>query len=162
MNSPIDPVRQMLRHTVATLAYRGGKAVRNAPPKFADFRCGDHSRTPVQILAHIGDLLDWGLSLVAGHQEWHNSTPLPGDKEVDRFFAALKKFDDYLAGSETIHESPERLFQGPIADALTHVGQIAMLRRLAGGPVRGENYHVADIAAGRVGPGQAAPKREFD
>jgi hypothetical protein len=162
MHSASDPVRQMLRHTVATLAYRGGKAVRSVPPGFADFRCGDSSRTPVQILAHIGDLLDWGLSLVAGHQEWHNSTPLPWEREVDRFFAALKKLDDYLAGAETIHESPEKLFQGPIADALTHVGQIAMLRRLAGGPVRGENYHVADIAAGRVGPGQAPPKREFD
>jgi hypothetical protein len=147
---------------VATLAYRGGKAVRNAPSGFADFRCGDSSRTPGQILAHIGDLLDWALSLAAGKQKWHASTPLSWEKEVDRFFAALKKFDDYLAGKEAIHEPPEKLFQGPIADALTHVGQIAMLRRLAGGPVRGENYHVADIAAGRVGREQAPPKREFD
>jgi hypothetical protein len=161
MNSS-DPAVQMLRHALATLAYRGGKAVRNAPAGFADFRCGDSSRTPVQILAHIGDLFDWGLSLASGKQKWHNSTPLPWDKEVDRLFFSLKRFDDYLAGQEEIHESAEKLFQGPIADALTHVGQIAMLRRLAGGPVRGENYHVAEISAGRVGPEQAAPKREFD
>jgi hypothetical protein len=162
MNSISDPARQMLRHTVATLAYRGGKAVRNAPPGFADFRCGDSSRTPAQILAHIGDLLDWGLSLAAGKQKWHDSTPLPWEQEMERFFAALKKFDDYLADSETMHESVEKLFQGPVADALTHVGQIAMLRRLAGAPVRGENYHKADIAAGRVGREQATPRKEFD
>jgi hypothetical protein len=162
MNNTPDPARQLLRHTVATLAYRGGKVVRNAPANFADFRCGDSSRTPVQILAHIGDLLDWALSLAVGTQAWHNSTPLPWDQEVERFFAALKGFDDYLAGAETVHESPEKLFQGPVADALTHVGQIAMLRRMAGAPVRGENYHRADIAAGRVGREQAAPKREFE
>lgn len=87
---------------------------------------------------------------------------LPWDKEVERFFAALKGFDDYLASEEPLHVPAEKLFQGPIADALSHVGQIAMLRRIAGGPIRGENYYVADVATGRVGPEQAAPKKEFD
>ena len=89
-------------------------------------------RTPGQILAHIGDLMDWALSMAIGKQEWNNSQPLPWEKEVERFFAALKKFDDYLASNEPMHAPLEKLFQGPVADALTHVGQIAILRRMAG------------------------------
>jgi len=157
-----DPGREMLRHTLATLAYRGGKAVRHAPATFADFQAGKGTRTPGQILAHIGDLMDWALSIAKGQQKWQNSEPLPWNLEVERFFAALKAFDDFLASSQPLGAPAERLFQGPIADALNHVGQINMLRRQAGAPVRGENYFVADIAAGRVGPDQAAPKREFD
>lgn len=154
--------RTLLRHTVATLAYRGGKAVRNAPTSFADYRCAESSRTPGQILAHIGDLLDWGLSIAEGRQQWNTSSPLPWEKEIDRFFAALKKFDDYLGSEAPLHVSPEKLFQGPVADALTHVGQIAMLRRMAGLPIKGESYFVADITAGRVGQDQPAPRKEFD
>jgi hypothetical protein len=163
MNTPSssDSSRELLRHTVATLAYRGGKAVRNAPAGFAAFAAGETSRTPGQILAHIGDLLDWGLSIVRGKQEWHDSATQSWDKEVDRFFAALKRFDDYLASAEPLQVSAEKLFQGPIADALTHVGQIAMLRRMAGGAIKGENYFVAEVTAGRVGPEQAAAKKEF-
>jgi hypothetical protein len=162
MNLAIDAKREMLRHTVATLAYRGGKAVRHAPENFAAFRIGENTRTPEKILAHIGDLLDWALSLAIGKQAWHNSTPLPWDQEVERFFSALKKFDDYLASGAPLESSAEKLFQGPIADALTHVGQIAMLRRLAGAPVRAENYFEADIMAGRVGAEQSAARVEFD
>ena len=157
-----DPKRELLRHTLATLAYRGGKAVRGAPPEFAAYRAAETSRTAGQILAHIGDLLDWALSVAKGKEEWHNATPLPWDQEVQRFFAALERFDAYLAADDPLHESTEKLFQGPIADALTHVGQIAMLRRLAGSAMRGENYHRAEIAAGRVGPDQTPPRREFD
>jgi len=154
--------RSLLRHTVATLAYRGGKAVRNAPATFADYHCGETSRTPGQILAHIGDLMDWGLSMAEGRQAWNNSSPLPWEQEVDRFFATVKKFDDYLASGSPLHAPEEKLFQGPVADALTHVGQIAMLRRLAGVPMRGENYYVAEIVTGRTGREQAAPRKEFD
>jgi hypothetical protein len=157
-----DPKRELLRHAVATLAYRGGKAVRNAPPGFADFRGCPSGRSAGQILAHLGDLLDWGLSIAQGKQSWKDSDPLSWEKGSVRFFAALKSFDDYLASAEPLHAPAEKLFQGPIADSLTHVGQIAMLRRMAGGPVKGESYFAADIAAGRVGPEQAAPKREFD
>jgi hypothetical protein len=151
--------RDLLRHTVATLAYRGGKAVRNAPAEFADFQGA--GRSPRQILAHIGDLLDWSLSMAKGKQKFVESQPLGWDKEVSRFFSALKRFDDYLASSEPVHAPLGKLFQGPIADAFTHVGQIAMLRRLAGARISGENYFVADITVGRVGPEQAAPKKEF-
>ncbi len=159
---PSDPKRELFRHTLATLAYRGGKALRGAPPEFAAFRADEKGRTPVQILAHMGDLLDWSLSVAEGKEEWHNSAPLAWDREVQRFFAALERFDAYLASDATLHESAEKLFQGPIADALTHVGQIAMLRRMAGCAMRGENYHRAEVTLGRVGPDQAPPRREFD
>jgi hypothetical protein len=160
MNS--NDKRELLRHTVATLAYRGGKAINNAPPDFKDFRVGDGSRTPGEILAHIGDLLDWALSIAAGKQTWHNSTPLPWDDECARFFAALEAFDSYLASDNPLDASPENLFQAPVADALTHVGQIAMLRRLAGAAIKGENYFKAEIEAGRVGADQSSRRIEFD
>jgi len=158
----IEPARQLLRHTVATLAYRGGKTLRGTPEGFPGFRASETTRTPGQILAHIGDLLDWGLSISQGKQEWRNSQPQSWDQDTQRFFAALAAFDAYLASDESLGAPPEKLFQGPIADALTHVGQIAILRRMASAPVRAENYFRAEIVAGRVGPDQAAPKREFD
>ena len=152
----------MLRHCLATLVYRAAKTLRDAPPQYASFRCAPDARTPSEILAHIGDLLDWALSMCEGKQVWHDSTPLEWDREVERFFAAAQRLDDRLASAAEFRVSPEQFFQGPIADALTHVGQLAMLRRLGGWPVRGENYFVAAIAIGRVGPDQAAPRREFD
>lgn len=156
-----DAGRQMLRHTVATLAYRGAKTLRGAPGGFSEFRSGETSRAAGQILAHLGDLLDWGLSIAKGKQEWHDSPPLPWEQGSERFFAALAEFDQYLASDEPLHARAEKLFQGPVADALTHVGQIAMLRRLAGAAVKAENYFRAEIAAGRVGPEQTPPSREF-
>ena len=154
--------REMLRHTVATLAYRGGKAVRDAPASFAAFKASKTTRTPAEILAHIGDLLDWALSIAKGEETWHNSKPKSWKQEIKRFHAALKRFDNYLAGKQKLGGTCERLFQGPIADALSHVGQIAMLRRLSGAPIKGENYSRAEIAAGRVGSRQPKPRREFD
>jgi hypothetical protein len=162
MSTASDPARQLLRHTVATVAYRGGKAVRGAPPSFATFTPGEGPRTPARILSHVGDLFDWALAMASGNQVWHDSAPLEWDAGVARFFASLKKFDEYLASSEPLHASPDGLFQGPIADALTHIGQLAILRRLAGCQIKGENYFKAEIAAGRVGPDQVSPRREFD
>lgn len=158
----VDRKRQLLRHTLATLAYRGAKAVRGAPPDFATFEVGPTSRTPAQILAHVGDLLDWALWLARDEHVWNDSEPLPWEQEVERFFTALDRFDAYLASDSPIGWAIERIFQGPIADALTHVGQLTMLRRLAGSPVRGENYARAEIVAGRVGRDQSSPRREFD
>lgn len=156
-----DWARQLLRHTLATLAYRAAKTLRDAPESFAGFSSGPKGRTPAQILAHMGDLFDWALSICKGTQTWHDSTPLPWSKEVDRFFAAIRKFDDYLASDAPLGYPLEKLFQGPIADALTHTGQINMLRRMAGCPIKGENYFRAEIVAGRVGSEQARPQREF-
>jgi len=153
--------REMLRHTVATLAYRGAKAVRGASDSFALFGEPETKRTPAKILAHIGDLLDWGLSIAKGAEAWNESEPLPWNQEVERFHRALESFDNYLASDAELSATCERLFQGPIADALTHVGQIAMLRRMAEEPIKGENYSRAKIETGRVGAEQEAPKREF-
>ena len=161
MNNP-DSKREMLRHTVATLAYRGAKAVLGATDSFATFKASETTRTPAQILAHIGDLFDWALSIAKGEEAWHNSEPLAWDKEIERFHASLKSFDDYLGSDKELDASCERLFQGPVADALTHVGQIAMLRRIAGEPMKGENYSRAKIEAGHVGANQEASKHEFD
>jgi len=161
MTDPDNSARQLFRHILATLAYRCGKTLRDAPEGFADFQAGAGTRTPLQILAHIGDLLDWGLSMANGEREWNDSKPRPWDEEVNRFFAALKKFDDFLASAAPLQAPVENLFQGPIADAFTHSGQIGILRRMAGAPVKGENYFKADIQTGRVGPDQAAPRREF-
>ena len=157
-----DAKTDLLRHTLATLAYRGGKALRGAPSAFAEFRASETTRTPAQILAHIGDLLDWALSLAEGKETWHNSPPLTWEQGTARFFAALEAFDQRLSSDVPPACPVEGLFQGPIADSLTHVGQIAMLRRMAGCPVRGENYFKAEIAAGRVGPEQAKPGFEFE
>ncbi len=160
--SNADQKREMLRHTVATLAYRGAKAVRGAPESFASFKASETTRTPAEILAHVGDLLDWALSIASGKETWHNSESLEWNREVDRFHRALQAFDDYLASDSNLEASCERLFQGPIADALTHVGQLTMLRRIAGEPIKGENYSRAKIEAGKVGAEQETPKREFD
>jgi len=161
MSDP-NPKREMLRHTLATLAYRGAKAVRGAPESFASFKASETTRTPAEILAHIGDLLDWALSIAEGKETWHNSKPLSWPAEIDRFHKALQSFDNHLASDADVEASCERLFQGPIADALTHVGQLTMLRRIAGEPIKGENYSRAKIESGRVGADQQTPKREFD
>lgn len=152
----------LLRHALATLAYRGGKAVRNAPPEFAAYRPSATSRSPIEILAHVNDLLDWMDGFLTGVHKWQASVPAAWTDEVTRFHGALARVDQRLANPLPADVSLERLFQGPVADALTHVGQLTLLRRMAGAPVRGENYYVADIEAGRVGPDQSPARREFD
>src|SRR5579872_2031969 len=132
-----DPTRDLLRHIVATTAYRGAKALRGAPDSFADFKASPSTRTPAQILAHVGDLFDWALTIAQGKQAWRDSAPLPWAQENERFFKALAAFDAYLASREPLAAPVEKMFQGGLADALTHIGQIAMLRRMAGCPMRG-------------------------
>jgi hypothetical protein len=155
----MDSKRELLRHIVASLAYRAARAVNGAPGSFASYETG--GRKPVEILAHMGDLFDWALSSVKGSEHWHTSKPLAWDAEVLRFFTALKVFDDYLASNEPLHASIDRLFQGPIADALTHVGQLSMLRRIAGSPTKGENFYVAKVAVGQVSAEQPPPVSPF-
>lgn len=158
-----DTARQLLRHAVATLAYRGGKAIRGVTPEVAAFKAGPTTRTPAEILAHVCDLLDWALWLAKGEHKWRDSQPQADwEQDAARFYAGLAAFDACLASDEPLGRPAEMLFQGPIADALTHVGQIALLRRLAGAPVRAENYAKAEIVTGRVGGEQAAPRREFE
>lgn len=155
----MNSVRELLRHTLATLAYRAARALEDSPDSFAGF--DGAGRTPAQILAHMGDLFDWALSMAEGQQRWQDSKPLGWTEEKRRFFAALGAFDAYLTSGERIHAPLERLFQGPVADALTHVGQLAMMRRLAACPIRGENYYVAEIATGQVSAELPAPVKPF-
>ena len=154
--------RRLLRHTLATVAYRGAKVVRDAPHTFGSFAIGKPPKPPMEILAHVADLLEWATHLARGDDVWRDSLPVSWDHEVERFFTSLRHLDDYLATDAPLGSPAERIFQGPIADALTHVGQITMLRRMFGAPVRGENYLKADIVAGRVGPEQSLPGREFE
>ncbi len=161
MTPTSDPLRTMLRRIIASLAYRAAKTVRDVPATFATYRLDAKSRTSTELLAHMGDLFDWSLSMVRGQNIWHESTPLEWEHEVDRFYESLKKFDEYIASDAAIACSLDRLFQGPIADAFTHVGQLAMMRRLSGAPIIGENYFKADIVIGRVGVEQSKPRRIF-
>lgn len=162
MTDQTDTARDLLRHALATLAYRGGKAVRGAPPAFADFRAAPDARTPLEILTHVGDLFEWMEHLIGGEHVWKDSPTTSWTGEIERFHRLLGRLDALLASDAPLGASAGRLFQGPVADALTHIGQIAMLRRLARAPIRGENYFKAGIETGRTGPEQAAPRREFD
>jgi len=135
---------------VATVAYRGGLGCVDAPESFASFRATSTTRTPGEILAHIGDLLEGSLHVVKGEMVYLTSTPLPWKEEVTRFFAAVKAFDVYLASDAPLAYPVEKLVQGPIGDALTHVGQIVMLRRMSGNPIRSVAYFTAEIVAGEV------------
>jgi hypothetical protein len=154
-----DPARELLRHTLAALAYRAARALEGAPVHFAGF--AGAGRMPVQILAHMGDLFDWAFTISLGDEQWHTTLPHPWAEEKARFFSALKAFDDLLASDVPIKAPIDRLMQGPVADALTHVGQLAMLRRLSGSPTTGEDFFIADVATGRVGADQAAAVRPF-
>ena len=154
--------RDILRHMLATLAYRGGKAIRGAPAGFGTFRAEGAMNTPVSLLAHVGDLIQWCHRWSGGDESYKVSEPLEWDLEVRRFHESLDSFDQYLASGGALNVKLELMFQAPIADAFTHIGQISLLRRMAGDPVAGEAYRVAEIVAGRLGPEQAKPGREFE
>ena len=162
MDKRTDPEVGFLRHALATLAYRAEKALRGAPGIFPSLRIAPGTRSPAEILAHMGDLMDWALWLAKGKHVWRDSAPQEWDADVDRFFAALQALDLFLASGVPPGAPPGRLFQGPVADALTHVGQIAIMRRVAGSPVKGENYFRAEIAPGRAGADQSGRRVEFD
>ena len=150
------------RHALATLAYRASKAVRGAPDGFTGFRIGPTSRTPGEILAHMGDLMDWALTMAQGRTLWRDAGVQEWAADVDRFFAGVTALDAHLATVPTDLPVLLELLQGPIADALTHTGQLTMLRRLAESPIRGESYARALIAVGQTGLAQPVPQREFD
>jgi len=153
---------EMFRHTVATLAYRASKTMRGAPATFAAFRPGPTSNTPHEIVAHMGDLFDWALTLLRGEPKWNVASTSDWGEDCARFFAALKIFDDKLASGEPIKGDLKKIFQGPVADALTHTGQLAMLRRLHGAPMKGENYSKAEIVIGRVSADQKPPDARYE
>ena len=155
----MDEKRELLRHLLASLAYRAARALEGAPDHFAGF--AGAGRMPVQILAHMGDLLDWTLTAAVGKEQWHASQPSVWKEETQRFFQSLGALDAFLASGGPMQAPIERLIQGPVTDAFTHVGQLAMLRRLSGSPTRGENFFVAEIAPGQVGADQPVPVQPF-
>jgi hypothetical protein len=157
-----DPARALLRHILATLAYRAAKVLRDVPPGFAEFSGAASNRKPVQILAHMADLMGWAVRMVEGEYLWRPEGTRDWNTERNRFFDGLAALDRFLASTAPIGHSPEMLIQGPLADALTHVGQLALIRAAAGAPVRPESYARAEIVIGRVGLEQAPPGREFD
>ena len=158
-----DPACWMARHALATLAYRSSKAIRNAPADFGIFRIGATTRTPDEIVAHMGDLMEWAVTMAQDRTQWRDTPVLAWAGNVDRLFSAITALDECLASTAAVDKQLLlQLFQGPIADALTHTGQLTMLRRLAQSPVRGESYQRALIAVGQTTVDQPPPQREFD
>ncbi|MGE3512264.1 MAG: hypothetical protein AB7N65_25655 [Vicinamibacterales bacterium] len=151
-----------LRHTVATLAYRAEKALRDAPPGFAEFQVSPDTRAAIAIVGHMGDLMEWAERMARGEKRWEAVPPMSWAEATDRFYRTVAALDAAIAQGLPEGVRPEVLFQGPVADALTHVGQLMMMRRAAGAPVRSENYARASISVGRVGREQAAVRSEFD
>ncbi len=147
----VDAKRELLRHMVATVIYRGGIAVSGVPEGFAMFRVSEVTRAPGEILAHIGDLLEGSFYLLKGELVYLTSSPLSWGEEVSRFFSAAQRLDSYLASDTPLACPVEKLVQCPIGDALTHIGQVVMLRRVAGSPIRAESYFTAEIVPGSVG-----------
>jgi hypothetical protein len=154
--------RDLLRHAIATLAYRAEKVLRDPPAGFADARAGAGSRSGLEIVGHLGDLAVWAVDMAAGEGRWVAASAGVWDSDVARFFDGLARLDAHLARGAAPAKPAPVIFQGPIADALTHVGQLALLRGLAGAPVRPESFARAEIAVGRVGREQSANRREFD
>ena len=156
-----ESAKQMLRHTLATLAYRAEKVLRETPPGFADFRSSPNGRTALAILGHMADLMEWGQRFTVGENKWKPGETSSWDQARERFFTGLAAFDAGLAAAAP-SIALEPIFQGPIADALTHVGQLSLLRGAAGLPVKPESYARAEIQTGRVGRDQSSKRTEFD
>lgn len=154
----MDEKRAMLRHFLAALAYRTQKALRNAPEDFGSFSAGQDVRTPSELVRHMTSVLGYARTFFVGGQ--YRPEPLPTlSDEITRFHEMIEYLSEHLKSRTPMQQklTPERLLQGPFSDAMTHAGQLAMLRRLAGNPVAPENFIVAEIDAGRLGPDQASP-----
>jgi len=147
----------MLRHFLAALAYRTQKALRDAPPGFGDFSAGERTRTPRELVRHMTSVLGYARTFFVGGRYWPDALPDLAT-EVERFHAMIADLAGLLERNEPLVPiNPEQLLQGPFADAMTHAGQLALMRRLAGSPVPPENFIVADIHPDRLGPDQPAP-----
>ena len=155
--------RDVLRHFLAALAYRLQTAVRGAPAGFGDFDAGHGVRPPAAIVRHMTHVLRYAHRRFAPAADVEAPPELPFADEVTRFHETLAVVDRDLA--ELLDEVDEdvvlRLLQGPLVDAMTHVGQLAMLRRMAGAPIPGQSFSAADVEIGRVGADQSPPRRSF-
>lgn len=155
-----DDKREVLKHFLAALAYRTQKALRDAPAGFGDFRPQEGVRSPVELVRHMTSVLGYACTLFTGGR--YRPEPLPTlDAEVARFHEMIKTLAAHIESAAPLSEgvTTERLLQGPLADAMTHVGQLAMLRRLAGAPVPPENFVFAEVDPARLGRDQAMPAR---
>jgi hypothetical protein len=154
----MDESRKLLRHFLAALAYRTQKALRDAPADFESFRAGEGVRTPAELVRHMTSVLGYSRTFFVGGRYWPEALPTL-EAEINRFHEMLQDLARLLETDAPLSEdmSSERLLHGPFSDAMTHAGQLAMLRRLAGAPVPPENFIVAAIQADRLGPDQAEP-----
>ena len=158
-DNAMDEKRAMLKHFLAALAYRTQKALRDAPKEFADFSAGMKTRTPHELVRHMDSLMGYARTHFVGgsyrprlHAEFKDS--------IRDFHAVLEDVAKHLdAGTEFLNTTPEQMLQGPFSDAMTHAGQLAMLRRLAGCPVAPENFIVAKISPENLGSDQPLPVR---
>ena len=150
--------RALLRHFLAALAYRTQKALRGAPPGFGAFAAGHDVRTPAALLRHMTSVLGYAGSQFGGGRR--RPDPLPDvPAELARFHATVAALAAHLeAGNPLLGITPEQLLQGPLSDAMTHAGQLALLRRLAGSPVAPEDFVEAAVSPDRLGPDQALPR----
>ena len=154
--------RELLRHTVATLAYRAEKVLRDPPDGFASMRLSPSSRSALDIVSHLGDLMEWGERMARGEYLWEARPSGEWSVACDRFFESVKALDAAIGKASFDKYPVEMIFQGPVADALTHVGQLSIMRGVAGGSVRPESYARAEIQTGRVGRDQSSVRKEFD
>ena len=153
-----DDKRGMLRHFLAALAYRTQKAVRGAPADFAEFEAGNLSRTPIELVRHMTSVLGYARTFFRAGQ--YRPEPLPTfQEELGRFHAMLDDLSTHLQASDPLADlSLEQLLQGPFSDAMTHAGQLALLRRLHGSPVPPEDFVFADVSPSNLGQHQPEPR----
>jgi hypothetical protein len=153
----MDPKHAVLKHFLAGLAYRTQKALRDAPADFATFRAGPNVRTPHRLVHHMDSVLGYAATFFTGGEYRKPMSPT-FDEEITRFHVTIERLGLLLdSGAELRGITLENLLQGPFSDAMTHAGQLAMLRRLAGNPVASENFIFASIDASNLSPHQAKP-----
>lgn len=149
--------RRLLRHFLAALAYRTQKALRDAPAEFGDFQVGGQVRSPKELVRHMTSVLGYARTYFIGGSFWPDALPSLQD-EIKRFHEMLESLASHLSRGDQLRETTvEKFLQGPLSDAMTHAGQLAMLRRIAGAPVPPENFILADVDKERLGIEQADP-----
>lgn len=139
---------ETLRCYLAGLVFRFEHVTAGTGEEFAKFEAGHGVRTPQQIVRHMT-----GLVLLARDQfeevAGRRPEPLPWPEEKSRFVATVWDFDTLVSKGSGLREdrsipSMAHVWNGPLSDLMTHVGQLATLRRLAGDPVPAVRYSQVD------------------
>ena len=148
----------LLRHFLAAIAYRTAKALRDAPAPYEEFQPGHRARTPRQLVRHMSGVLSYAIGLLSEPRGVLTDCATYS-AEADRFFDTLRELGDLVRRTANLADTTaEQLLQGPLADAMAHAGQLALLRRLSGSPIPPENFFVAAIDADRLGQDQVAAR----